>query len=59
VIKMICPFVGACGKSVSLDYYRNVCTNIAKDAYKECPEYQKWVKEQKIPSEWGKLLTGM
>ena len=56
---MICPFVGTCKKTVSLEQYRNICTNITKDAYKECPEFQKLTKEPKIPSEWGSLLTGL
>jgi len=54
---MICPFIGTCKQKVTIEHYSGVCTNMMKDAYKECQEYKRLTAEPRTPSEWGRLLT--
>jgi hypothetical protein len=56
-VKMICPLLTICKSKISLEQYSNVCANMTKDAYKECPEYKKLSAEQKTPLDWSKILT--
>jgi len=53
---MICPLIGICKEKVDLEHYRNVCSNITEDAYKNCPHYQKLTSTPKTPSEWSKII---
>lgn len=53
---MICPLLSVCKKQVDLDTYRNVCTNVAKDAYKDCDEYKRIASSQRPPSAWMSLF---
>jgi hypothetical protein len=54
---MICPLLSVCKAKVTLEHYSTVCSNVTKDAYKECIEYKKMSSESKTPSEWLKLTT--
>jgi len=54
---MICPLLSVCKAKVSLDQYSTVCSNISKDAYKDCPEYKKISSETKTPLDWSKIVT--
>lgn len=54
---MLCPLLSICKKQVDLDTYRNVCTNMSKDAYKDCEEYKKLASTPRAPSAWASLLT--
>jgi hypothetical protein len=54
---MLCPFLSICKSKVNYDQYTNVCSNIAKDAYKECTEYKKLTSEAKTPLDWSRLTT--
>jgi len=54
---MICPLLGRCGEKVSFDHYRDVCSNIRVDKFKECEHFKKLTEEAKTPAEWRELLT--
>lgn len=54
---MICPLLGVCKKQVDLDTYRSVCTNVSKDAYKDCEEYKKVASTPRTPAAWSSILT--
>lgn len=54
---MLCPLLSICKKQVDLEMYINICSNVAKDAYKECDEYKKVASTLKTPSTWSSLLT--
>jgi len=54
---MICPLLSICKKQVSLEHYSNICSNLTKDAYKDCQEYKKLSTEQKTPLDWSRVLT--
>ncbi|PUA31022.1 MAG: hypothetical protein B9J98_08160 [Candidatus Terraquivivens tikiterensis] len=56
---MICPFISACKAKVTYEHYTTVCSNISKDAYKECPDYKKFTSESRTPVEWTKILSPM
>jgi len=53
---MICPLIGICKKKVDLDHYREVCSNVTEDKYKECPHYKELTATPKKPSEWSKIF---
>jgi len=49
---MICPILAKCNAKVNLDHYRDICSNVDKDAFKDCEHYKKIASENKSPSEW-------
>lgn len=53
---MICPLLRKCEAKVSIDHYRDVCANMAEDAYKKCDHYRKQAGEMRTPLDWQKLL---
>jgi hypothetical protein len=54
---MICPLIAKCKASIDIDKYRNICANIAEDAFKKCDEYKKFTATTKTPLEWQTLLS--
>jgi len=56
VSSMICPCITVCRERVGIEQYSSICANIIKDAYKDCPVYQKLMKELRVPSEWARSL---
>jgi hypothetical protein len=54
---MICPLLSICKAKVTLEQYSTVCSNVTKDAYKECTEYKKMSSESKTPIDWLRLTT--
>jgi hypothetical protein len=54
---MICPLLSVCKAKISLEHYSTICSNMTKDAYKDCPEYKKIATETKTPLDWSKVLT--
>lgn len=56
---MVCPLLGSCKEKVSLEKYRDFCSNVTAAKYKECPTYQKEASITRTPGEWARLLTGM
>jgi len=56
---MICPCIAMCREKVTVEHYSNICSNMVRDAYKDCPIYQRIVKEVRTPSEWAVSLAGM
>jgi hypothetical protein len=57
VSDMICPCITICREKITIEQYASVCANLAKDAFRDCPVYQKLVKEAKTPSEWARSLV--
>jgi len=53
----ICPFISACERKVGFDFYRDVCSNVTVDAYKDCDHYKELIEEERTPVEWGRLLA--
>ncbi|MEM2196422.1 MAG: hypothetical protein QXH10_09255 [Ignisphaera sp.] len=56
---MICPLLGRCTEKVTYDKYVNICSNIARDAFKECDVWRKLTAEAKTPGEWSRLISVM
>jgi len=54
---MICPLLRTCTQKVSLEHYKEKCTNLTEDKFKECSTYQKLAGGEKTPLEWQKLLA--
>ena len=53
----MCPLISRCSRKVDIDTFRNVCSNVAADEYKNCPEFQKIASTPRTPSEWTSLLS--
>ena len=56
---MVCPLLGTCKEKVSLEKYREYCSDMTSMKYKECPIYQKEASATRTPAEWARLLSGM
>jgi len=56
---MICPLIGKCSEKVSYEKYANVCSNITKDAFKECETWKRVCGGSMTPAEWTKLFTAL
>jgi hypothetical protein len=57
VKKMLCPLLGRCKAKVSVDHYRNVCSNLTEDAFKKCEHWLKTVGTEKTPAEWSQIFA--
>jgi hypothetical protein len=54
---MICPLLASCKAKISMEHYMTVCSNVAKDAFRDCPEYKKLTAEMKTPLEWSRVTS--
>jgi len=54
-----CPLIRKCASKVKFEYFNEVCSNLTKDAYKECEEFKKVTAGTKTPMEWDELLRPM
>jgi hypothetical protein len=57
VVDVICPAITLCREKVTIDQYSNICANMSKDAYKDCPAYARLIKETRTPSEWARSMV--
>jgi len=53
----ICPLLAKCTRKVSFNHYREVCSNVPADKYKECNYFLEFTSEDKLPKEWSSLLS--
>lgn len=54
---MICPIISTCKAKVNFDHYKEFCSNMREDKYKDCPHFKKQTEAERTPMEWSSILT--